>query len=232
MRSGTRAAAAASAAARANDPPTARAARAALVAEIERRDPGLSSRTLDVLRTVPRHLFVPASALADAYANHAHSIGHGQTISQPTVVAIITEALQLSGDERVLEVGTGSGYQAAVLSRLAGTIYSIEVVAALAESARARLAALGYANVTVKHGDGYQGWPEHAPFERIILTAAPPQLPALLVEQLCDGGILVAPLGAGDQHLYRWTKRDGALTREYLGAVRFVPLIGVEGWAE
>ena len=202
-----------------------RAAREALLADVERRDPGLSPRTLSALGAVPRHLFVPSATIEEAYANRALPIGHDQTISQPTVVAIMTDALQLRGDESVLEVGTGSGYQAAVLSRLARRVYSIEIVAALADEARARLAALGYANVTVRHGDGYEGWAEHAPFDRILLTAAPPELPPALVAQLREGGVLVAPVGERDQSLYRWTKHAGGLTREYLGAVRFVPMV-------
>jgi protein-L-isoaspartate(D-aspartate) O-methyltransferase len=168
---------------------------------------------------------LPAAPIDEAYDNHAHPIGHGQTISQPTVVAIMTDALQLRGDESVLEVGTGSGYQTAVLAQLARRVYSIELVEPLAAEARERLAALGCANVVLRHGDGYQGWPEHAPFDRMILTAAPLELPPALVAQLREGGILVAPLGEHDQHLYRWTKRDGRLTREYLGAVRFVPMV-------
>lgn len=207
------------------DPPEARAARAALVEEVAARDPGLSARTLQALRDVPRHRFVPSASIGEAYANVPLPIGHRQTISQPTVVAIMTDALQLGGEDRVLEVGSGSGYQAAILSKLAREVYSVEIVPALAAESAARLQALGYANVHVKEGDGYQGWPEHAPFDRIVLTAAPPELPTALVAQLRDGGIVVAPLGDDDQHLYRWTKRDGALTRDYLGAVRFVPMV-------
>jgi len=213
------------AAALAGDSEAARAARHALVDEVARRDPGMDEQTLTALRTVPRHLFMPDADLVEVYGNHAFPIGHGQTISQPTVVAIMTDALQLHGSERVLDVGTGSGYQAAVLAKLAREVYSIEIVAALAAQARARLAALGYANIHVKDGDGYRGWPEHAPFDRIVLTAAPPELPPALIEQLAEGGILVAPLGAADQHLYRWTKQGGELIRESLGAVRFVPMV-------
>ena len=207
------------------DPPAAREARARMVAEVGRLDPQLSPRVLDVLRTVPRHRFMPGTSLREAYWNNAHPIGHGQTISQPTVVAIMTDALALDGDERVLEIGTGSGYQAAVLAKLAREVYSIELVAALATSATDRLRALGYANVHVKQGDGYLGWPEHAPFDRVLLTAAPPELPDALVAQLRDGGIVVAPVGERDQMLYRWTKRGDALSRETLGAVRFVPMV-------
>jgi protein-L-isoaspartate(D-aspartate) O-methyltransferase len=178
-----------------------------------------------VLRAVPRHRFMPGASISEAYWNNAHPIGHGQTISQPTVVAIMTDALRLDGTERVLEIGTGSGYQAAILAKLARDVYSIEIVPALATDATERLRALGYANVHVKHGDGYRGWPEHAPFDRVLLTAAPPELPSALVAQLRDGGIVVAPVGDRDQMLYRWTKKNGALSRETLASVRFVPMV-------
>jgi protein-L-isoaspartate(D-aspartate) O-methyltransferase len=207
------------------DPQAARDARARMVDEVARLDPQLSPRVLDVLREVPRHRFMPGASLSDAYWNGAHPIGHGQTISQPTVVAIMTDALALDGAERVLEIGTGSGYQAAILAKLAREVYSIELVPALATSATERLRALGYANVHVKQGDGYLGWPEHAPFDRILLTAAPPELPDALVAQLRDGGIIVAPVGEREQMLYRWTKRGDELKRETLGAVRFVPMV-------
>lgn len=209
----------------AGDTAAARAARARLVEEVAQRDPGLSARTLQALRDVPRHLFVPHAGIAEAHANVPLPIGHRQTISQPTVVAIMTDALQLTGGERVLEVGTGSGYQAAILARLAREVYSVEIVPPLAAESAARLRALGYANVHVKEGDGYQGWPEHAPFDGIVLTAAPPALPEALVAQLRDGGVIVAPVGEQDQNLYRWTKRDGTLERDFLGAVRFVPMV-------
>jgi protein-L-isoaspartate(D-aspartate) O-methyltransferase len=209
----------------AGDSDEARAARARLVAEVERRDPGVSARTLQTMRDVPRHLFVPQASIREAYLNSALPIANGQTISQPTVVAIMTDALQLTGTERVLEVGTGSGYQAAILGKLARDVYSVEIVPPLAAEAAARLRALGYVNVHVREGDGYRGWPEQAPFDRIVLTAAPPELPTALVEQLRDGGTIVAPVGETDQHLYRWTKRGGALERASLGAVRFVPMV-------
>jgi protein-L-isoaspartate(D-aspartate) O-methyltransferase len=205
--------------------PAARELRARLVEDVASRDPQLGVRTLDALRAVPRHLFVPGASLGEAYANHALPIGHGQTISQPTVVAIMTDALRLDGTERVLEIGTGSGYQAAVLSRLVREVDSIELVPELAAQAAARLRALGYAKVQVRAGDGYAGWPERAPYDRIVLTAAPPELPPALVEQLREGGILVAPVGTDDQFLYRWIRRDGRMERESLGAVRFVPMV-------
>jgi protein-L-isoaspartate(D-aspartate) O-methyltransferase len=182
---------------------------------------------LAALRSVPRHLFMPGASLRIAYSDHPQAIGHGQTISQPTIVAIMTDVLDLRGDERVLEIGTGSGYQAAVLSVLAREVYSIEIVAPLGEAARARLADLRYQNVQVRVGDGYKGWPEHAPFDRIILTAAPPEMPRPLVDQLREGGVLVAPVGeqSETQRLVRWTKHRGQLTKEDLGAVRFVPMV-------
>lgn len=207
------------------DTAQARERRERLVDDVAARDPQLGARTLDALRAVPRHLFVPGASLGEAYANHALPIGYGQTISQPTVVAIMTDALRLDGSERVLEIGTGSGYQAAVLSQLAREVDSIELVPELAAQAATRLRTLGYANVQVRAGDGYAGWPERAPYDRIVLTAAPPELPPALVGQLREGGILVAPVGTGEQFLYRWTRRDGRMERESLGAVRFVPMV-------
>lgn len=186
---------------------------------------GWSPSVLAALRVVPRHLFMPEQGIAAAYRDVPFPIGHGQTISQPTVVALMTEALDLHGHEKVLEIGTGSGYQAAILSLLVGSLYTIEIVPALGEAARERLAALGYRNVSVRIGDGYQGWPEHAPFDRIILTAAPPTMPPRLVEQLADGGTIVAPVGDVEQDLVRWTKRGNTLDKTNLGAVRFVPMV-------
>lgn len=184
-----------------------------------------SPRVLDALRAVPRHLFMPRFGVAAAYRDVPYPIGHGQTISQPTVVALMTQALHLTGSERVLEIGTGSGYQSAVLSVLAKEVYTIEVVAPLGEAAKQRLARLGYDNVKVRIGDGYAGWPEHAPFDRIIVTAAPPELPPALVAQLAEGGVIVAPVGGDEQDLVRWVKHDGELDKTVLGAVRFVPMV-------
>jgi protein-L-isoaspartate(D-aspartate) O-methyltransferase len=215
-----------------DDPPEAREARERLVREIAAERPwgaapAWDARVLAALRAVPRHLFMPSAALRIAYSDHPQPIGHGQTISQPTIVAIMSDVLDLDGSEKVLEIGTGSGYQAAVLGVLAKQVYSIEIVAPLGEAARARLAELGYQNVHVRVGDGYKGWPEHAPFDRVLLTAAPPEIPDPLVEQLREGGVLVAPVGEqGDtQRLVRWTKREGRLHKEDLGAVRFVPMV-------
>jgi protein-L-isoaspartate(D-aspartate) O-methyltransferase len=214
----------------AGDTEEARRERARLVRQIEIfdkpwGDPRWDPRVVDAMRRVPRHLFMPGASVWAAYRDAPHPIGYGQTISQPTVVALMSNALRLGGREKVLEIGTGSGYQAAVLSLLARTVYSIEIVAPLGTTARDRLARLGYRNVQVRIGDGYAGWPEHAPFDRIILTAAPPKMPDALVEQLVDGGIIVAPVGEVDQVLVRWTKRAGRLHREPLGAVRFVPMV-------
>jgi protein-L-isoaspartate(D-aspartate) O-methyltransferase len=197
-----------------------------LVAEVQKHET-VSARTLDAMRRVPRHLFAPNLTLEKAYEDDAQPIGFGQTISQPSIVAIMTDALELSGKEKVLEIGTGSGYQAAVLSLLAAKIFSIEIVPELGQSAEKRLRELGYANVHVRIGDGYAGWPDEAPFDRIILTAAPETMPPVLLAELAEGGTLVAPLGARSDHqrLLRLRKKNGAITQEDLGGVRFVPMV-------
>lgn len=182
-------------------------------------------KVLEAMRTVPRHLFMPEHGIVAAYRDMPFPIGHGQTISQPTIVALMTQALELSGKEKVLEIGTGSGYQAAVLSLLVDKLFTIEIVAPLGRQAKQRLERLGYDNVSVRIGDGYRGWPQEAPFDRIILTAAPPQMPAELVRQLADGGTIVAPVGEVEQELVRWVKRGDALDKQVLGAVRFVPMV-------
>lgn len=184
-------------------------------------------RVLDAMGRVPRHLFVPGVSTRRAYLDAPAPIGYGQTISQPTVVAIMTDALELRGGERVLEIGTGSGYQAAILSLLASEVYTIEIVTPLAEEARSRLFQLGYGNVRVLAGDGYKGWPEHAPFDRILVTAAPETVPNALVDQLKEGGILVAPVGSNDwtQRLLRFRKKGTKVSREDLGPVQFVPMV-------
>jgi protein-L-isoaspartate(D-aspartate) O-methyltransferase len=213
------------------DPPHARDMRARLVQQIEvfdrpwGKEGGWNPRVLEAMRRVPRHLFMPGASIAAAYRDMPYPIGYGQTISQPTVVALMTNALKLTGKETVLEIGTGSGYQAAVLSGLVRELYSIEIVEPLGLAAKERLSQLGYRNVHVRIGDGYKGWPEQAPFDRIILTAAPPEMPAALVEQLKSGGIIVAPVGEVEQDLVRWTKEGRDLTKENLGAVRFVPMV-------
>ena len=182
---------------------------------------------LRAMATVPRHLFVPASSRSEAYEDHPVPIGFGQTISQPYVVAVMTEALHLSGRERVLEIGTGSGYQAAVLARCAREVFSIEIHPDLAREAADRLRTLGYA-VHVREGDGRLGWPAHAPFDAIIVTAAGPEVPPALVEQLAEGGTLIMPRGVSDgrQALVRGVRRGAALETTELFSVAFVPLVG------
>ncbi|MGQ9654254.1 MAG: protein-L-isoaspartate(D-aspartate) O-methyltransferase [Thermodesulfobacteriota bacterium] len=182
-------------------------------------------RVLWAMRTVPRHLFVPEKYSKEAYADRPLPIGHDQTISQPYIVAYMTEALGLKGDERVLEIGTGSGYQAAVLSMLVREVYSIEILEPLAEEAARRLKELGYDNVEVRCGDGYLGWPDKAPFDAIIVTAAPPEIPQELVKQLKVGGRMVLPVGVGTQDLIRVTKTQSGIRKENLLPVRFVPMV-------
>jgi protein-L-isoaspartate(D-aspartate) O-methyltransferase len=183
-------------------------------------------RTLAAMRKVPRHLFVPPEVAGQAYADHPLPIGHGQTISQPYIVGFMTEALHLDGDEKVLEVGTGSGYQAAVLAEIVSRVYTIEIVAPLAEEARARLKDLGYSNVEVRAGDGYQGWPAAAPFDAIIVTAAAPRIPEPLMEQLSDGGRLILPVGDAVQELVVVTRRGDRFEKKRVLPVRFVPMTG------
>lgn len=197
------------------------------------RDP----RVLAAMRAVPRERFVPEARRDEACADHPLPIGAGQTISQPYIVALMSEALQLRGHERVLEIGTGSGYAAAVLARLAAEVHSVERIPGLAEGARRVLAALGVANVQVHVGDGTLGWPAAAPYDAIVVTAAGPQLPPALRAQLAPGGRLVMPVGAshGWQDLLRLTRAAGdgsdAPDRlERLCSVAFVPLLGAQGW--
>ena len=184
-----------------------------------------NQRVLSAFRSVPRHLFVPEMYRRAAYEDHPLPIGFGQTISQPYIVAVMTEALDLKPSHRVLEIGTGSGYQAAILSVLAAEIYSIELEPELASAAKERLQRLGYSNVIVKHGDGYEGWVAKAPFDRIILTAAPPEIPQILIDQLKRGGRLIAPVGIGVQWLEIVDKAlNGRVTRRQTLAVEFVPM--------
>jgi protein-L-isoaspartate(D-aspartate) O-methyltransferase len=184
------------------------------------------TRVLDAMRRVPRHLFIPESARSLAYIDSALPIGYGQTISQPYIVAFMTQALKLEPGHRVLEIGTGSGYQAAVLGLLVQDVYTIEIVAPLAERARATLAGLGYGNVHVRTGNGYLGWPEHAPFDRIMVTAAPEEVPPALIRQLKMGGMMAIPVGGVTQEL-RILRRVPAGV-ETIGTlpVRFVPMTG------
>ncbi len=182
-------------------------------------------RVLNAMRKVERHRFVPGQHITSAYEDHPLPIGHGQTISQPYIVALMTELCELNGNEKVLEIGTGSGYQAAVLSLLAKEVFSIEIVSPLGQSARQKLAELGCHNVQIRIGDGYLGWPEESPFDVIILTASPPKIPQSLIEQMAEGGILVAPEGDYSQELVKITRKNGKITRRTVTYVRFVPMI-------
>ncbi len=184
------------------------------------------TRVLAALRDTPRHEFVPEALRDQAYQDHPLPIGFGQTISQPYIVALMSEVLELGGDEIVLEIGTGSGYQAAVLGRLAKEVYTIEIVPELGERAERDLARLGFLNVHVRVGDGYQGWPEHAPFDAIIVTAAPQQVPQPLVDQLAVGGRMVLPVGRWNQELVLLRRTSKGIEREKLIDVRFVPMVG------
>jgi protein-L-isoaspartate(D-aspartate) O-methyltransferase len=202
------------------------AARARMVAEqIEARgvtDPAV----LRAMRTVSRHEFVPVRLRRDAYGDQPLPIGHGQTISQPYIVALMTELAAVKPGDRVLEIGTGSGYQAAVLAELGGQVRSIEIVAPLARSAAETLRRLGYARVQVRHGDGYRGWPEAAPFDAIVVTAAPPEVPAALLAQLAPGGRLVIPVGTGAQELRLLVRTPSGVETRRSVPVRFVPMVG------
>ena len=188
----------------------------------------LSERTMDALAAVPRDAFMPEKDAVVAYINRPQPIGQGQTISQPFIVALMTDMLDLTGDEKVLEIGTGCGYQAAVLSRVAGRVYSVEVLADLGEAARERLARLGFDNVQVRIGDGYRGWPEEAPFDAIIVTAAPERIPEQLVDQLAPGGRMILPVGpAHDRQMLTLVAKaaNGGVSRESVLPVAFVPMV-------
>ncbi len=195
------------------------------------RDP----MVLDAMRTVPREAFVPERLRRFAYEDEPLSIGEGQTISQPYIVAVMTEAVELKPGDRALEIGTGSGYGAAVLSRIAAEVYTVERHPGLAESARRRLGEVGYHNVHVLVGDGTLGWPEHAPYDAIVVTAGGPKAPPALLDQLAVGGRLVMPIGSQSrfQRLVRVVRRGADYyDHEELEEVAFVPLIGAEGWPE
>jgi len=185
------------------------------------------TRVLEVMRHTPRHIFVDEALASRAYEDTALPIGYGQTISQPFVVARMTEVLLQQPCHRVLEIGTGCGYQTAVLAQLVGEVFSIERVGGLLPGARGRLRRLGLTNVRIKHGDGYAGWPQHAPYDGILLAAAPAQLPQALLEQLADGGQLVAPVGAaGEQRLVLVRRQGEEFQQVSLEPVSFVPLVG------
>lgn len=184
-----------------------------------------TAEVLEAMRRVPRHLFVPSDLRQFAYDDRPLPIGRGQTISQPYIVAYMTEALQVTPAHTVLEIGTGSGYQAAVLANIVKQVYSIEIVPDLAGSARRALAEAGYRNVEVRTGNGYRGWQERAPFDRIIVTAAPPEIPQPLVDQLAIGGIMVVPVGTSHQEIVVITKTPGGATEKRTIEVRFVPMV-------
>jgi protein-L-isoaspartate(D-aspartate) O-methyltransferase len=187
-----------------------------------------NTEVLRMMRSTPRHLFVPEDMREYAYSDRPLPIGFGQTISQPYIVALMTELLAPGKTDRVLEIGTGSGYQAAILAGTAKHVYTIEIVPELAKSARERLAAMGAKNVTVRLGDGYKGWPDEAPFDRIILTAAPPEIPQRLIDQLTRGGRLVAPVGdspATQELVVLEKSASGEIRRRAVAPVMFVPMV-------
>ena len=200
-------------------------ARRRMVAQIAVRGVA-DERVLAAMRRVPRHEFVAPGSRAAAHEDEALPIAHGQTISQPYIVALMTELAALDKRSRVLEVGTGSGYQAAVLAEVAGEVYTIEIIAGLARDAARTLQRLGYGAVHVRQGDGYRGWPEAAPFDAILVTAAAPAVPRPLLEQLVDGGRLVMPVGAGDQELEVHRRTAAGVEVRRVIPVRFVPLTG------
>lgn len=194
--------------------------------QIEKR--GINDKNvLDILRKVPRHLFIPEKYLNRAYGDYPLPIGEGQTISQPYIVALMTELLELNGDKKVLEIGTGSGYQAAILAELVPKVWTIEIIPKLARNAEATLKKQGYTNIVVKTGDGYYGWEEEAPFDGIIVTAAPDHIPPPLIQQLKDKGIMVIPVGPPGAYQTLWkVKKDGdRIIRENITGVAFVPLV-------
>ena len=201
--------------------------KAAVMVEIQIERRGVKDpRVLKVMRDTPRHRFIPPHLEKMAYLDGPLPIGEGQTISQPYIVALMTELLALKGDEKILEIGTGSGYQAAVLSALVSEVFSIEIVKNLMDSASVRLDKLGYKNVTTRWGDGYKGWPEEAPFDAIIVTAAPNEIPQPLIDQLKAGGRLVVPIGSRQQELKVFTKNeDGTIQSKNIIPVRFVPMV-------
>ena len=183
--------------------------------------------TLEAMRTVPRHEFLPMRLREEAYMDYPLPIGHGQTISQPFIVAFMTEAIRPQPGEKILEIGAGSGYQAAILAQMGAEVYTIEIVEPLAEMARQTLGRLGFKNARVMHGDGFRGWPEQAPFDAIIVTCAPDKIPPDLVAQLKDGGRMIIPVGGGmDQELVLLRKKGDKVEKQSVLPVRFVPMTG------
>lgn len=196
------------------------------------RENGITDeRVLDAFRKVPRHEFVDGAMFKQAYDDNALPIGFGQTISQPTVVALMTQLLKLQRDEKILEIGTGSGFQTAILSQFSRRVYTIERHKELGDATRKRLREMGYQNVVFKIGDGTAGWSQHAPFDKIIVTAGAPVVPQTLAEQLANGGVMLIPTGDRQkQELLVYTKHANVLKCESAGSVAFVPLIGTHGW--
>jgi protein-L-isoaspartate(D-aspartate) O-methyltransferase len=206
------------------------ALRAAMVQEQIKQRGVADKKVLAAMLKVERHLFVPLEFVGQAYNDHPVSIGEGQTISQPYIVAFMTDALKLKGDEKVLEIGTGSGYQAAILGGLCKEVYTIELYKSLAENSMKLLKSLNYTNVFVKHGDGYLGWPEQAPFDKIIVTCSPKDVPQPLIDQLKEGGTMIIPVGETfSQELWLMTKSKGKLKKESVMPVRFVPMKDEKG---
>ncbi|HDR16518.1 MAG TPA: protein-L-isoaspartate(D-aspartate) O-methyltransferase [Desulfobacteraceae bacterium] len=190
-------------------------------------------RVLEAMRSLPRDRFVEEALIGEAYNDHPLPIGFRQTISQPYMVALMTESLCLQGFERVLEIGTGSGYQTALLAKLAESVYTIERIPALLDKARVLLSSLGFTNIAYKAYDGTLGWPDRAPFEAVIVTAAGPSIPAPLLDQLADGGRLVMPVGSRDgQELVKIVRKGDEYIRHRMGGCRFVNLVGLHGWKE
>lgn len=187
-----------------------------------------NSQVLAAMRSVPRHQFVPGDQRSQAYADHPLPIGYGQTISQPYIVALMTDKLNIEPGDKVLEIGTGSGYQAAVLAEITDEVYTVEIIPELAERAATTLRETGYTDVRTLQADGYYGWPDHTPYDAIVVTAAPDHVPQPLVQQLKDGGRLVIPVGppGGYQTLWQVTRRGDEVETENLGGVRFVPFTG------
>jgi protein-L-isoaspartate(D-aspartate) O-methyltransferase len=207
------------------DAPDWRAAQERMLADQLRARDVRDSRVLAAMARVPRHVFIPDAQRDDAYGDHPVPIGFGQTISQPYIVGFMTQALDVAPRHRVLEIGTGCGYQTAVLAELAREVYSIEIVADLSARAGRTLKDLGYSNVHLRAGDGYAGWPEEAPFDRILAAAAPRDVPPALVDQLADGGILVLPVGDWNQEIRVIQKQDGGVHSRGVLPVRFVPMV-------
>lgn len=194
---------------------------------------GISDRrVLEVMSAIPRHLFVEEAFVDSAYGDFPVGIGHGQTISQPFIVALMTQSLQLTGRERVLEIGTGCGYQTAILASLVSQVYTVERMKVLALKARRILKEAGYKNIVLRVGDGTDGWSEKAPFDAILVAAGSPSVPKPLINQLAEGGRLVIPIGTEEEQvLIRVAKRGGRIVKEELGSCRFVPLVGKFGWS-